>query len=69
MGVSKLYLLTYNGEYYAPRQDLAVPHLSEEALYRYLLEFTKYGSYIKLLQVIFYALLSPLLYSEVLECS
>ncbi|KAJ8299061.1 hypothetical protein KUTeg_023121 [Tegillarca granosa] len=49
-GVSDLFVFIYNGRRFIIRENVIVPHLTDEALNDYLLNFTKYGAYVITLQ-------------------
>ena len=50
-GVRNVHLLEFNGRFFSPRPDVVVPSLSMEVLHDHLANFTRYGSYIQILQV------------------
>ncbi|XP_052244242.1 gamma-tubulin complex component 5-like isoform X2 [Dreissena polymorpha] len=49
-GICNLHLLDFNGHFFSPNPEIVVPTLSAEVLQEHLSQFTKYGSYIQILQ-------------------
>ncbi|XP_052808645.1 gamma-tubulin complex component 5-like [Mya arenaria] len=50
MGVCNVHLLEFNGRFFSPRPGVVLSSLSMEVLQDHLTQFTRYGSYIQILQ-------------------